>query len=186
MTKINFGCGKFTKPDWVNVDITPLSQVDVVADLNSPLPFGYGTIDEMLLSHIIEHLSYPLKTMQELYRIANPNAKLQIRVPYGSSDDSWEDPTHVRPYFLGSFGYFSQPFYWKADYGYRGDWQTESILLIIDPAFKGKGLDEVMLAVTRFRNVVREMVATLVAIKPIRQPLRELQVSPPIKIDFAA
>jgi hypothetical protein len=32
------------------------------------------------------------------------------------------------------------------------------------------------------RNVVREMVAELVAVKPIREPLQELQVLPSIRI----
>lgn len=31
-------------------------------------------------------------------------------------DDAVEDPTHARQYFLNSFGYFLQPFYWRADY----------------------------------------------------------------------
>jgi SAM-dependent methyltransferase len=67
--------------------------------------------------------------MQELHRIAKPNGKLVIRCPHGASDDAWEDPTHVRAFFARSFGYFSQPFYWLADYGYRGDWQPAKIVL---------------------------------------------------------
>ena len=65
--------------------------------------------------------------MQELWRIAKPNAKMVIRVPHGASDDAWEDPTHVRAYFSNSFGYYSQPYYWRADYGYRGDWLHEKL-----------------------------------------------------------
>jgi hypothetical protein len=48
--------------------------------------------------------------MEELHRIAKPNAKVVFKVPYGSSDRAFEDPTHVRQYFLHSFDYFCQPF----------------------------------------------------------------------------
>ena len=113
--------------------------------------------------------------MAELYRVAKPGAVAVFRTPYGSSDDADEDPTHVRRYFWGSWGYFSQPYYWRADYGYRGDWEVEDVLLTVDAEFNGKQWAEVFRAVQRDRNVVREMVATLRAIKPARAPLRALQ-----------
>lgn len=65
--------------------------------------------------------------MQELHRIAKPGAKANFRLPNGASDDAFEDPTHVKQYFLQSFGYFSQPYYWRSDYGYRGDWKADKI-----------------------------------------------------------
>ena len=96
--------------------------------------------------------------MQELHRIARPGAKAAFHLPYGSSDDASEDPTHVRLYFLNSFGYFSQPFYWRADYGYRGDWEVEDVVLTVDAELAGKSWDEVFRLVQRSRNVVKEMV----------------------------
>jgi hypothetical protein len=42
-----------------------------------------------------------------------------------------------------------------------------------------------MKEVANRRNVVQEMVADLRAVKPIRQPLRELQVPPRIEILLA-
>ena len=76
--------------------------LDVVADLNKckdeKLPLPDDSIDEFLLSHVIAHISTPLDLMQELHRIAKPGAVAKIRVPYGSSDDAFEDPTHVRQY----------------------------------------------------------------------------------------
>jgi len=121
--------------------------------------------------------------MQELHRIAQPGAKAVFHVPYGSSDDALEDPTHVRLCFLQTFGYFSQPFYWRADYGYRGDWETSRIRLIVSKKrFQGKAPQEVMADVMHLRNVVREMIVELVAVKPIRQPKRELQSAPDIEL----
>ena len=83
--------------------------------------------------------------MQELFRIAQPDGKMIIRVPYGSSDDAYEDPTHIRQYFIGSFGYYSQPYYWRADYGYRGDWQAKNITLVVGKRFvEGNNVNQIM------------------------------------------
>ena len=135
------------------------------------------------MSHVIEHLRHPLPLMQELHRIAKPGAIATIRVPHGASDEAWEDPTHVRAYFTGSFGYFSQPYYWRADYGYRGDWQPRRIEFVVDAADLARdGVAGLQGRIQRERNLVREMIVELEAIKPIREPRREQQVAPWIEL----
>jgi len=178
-------------PGWVNLDIAALPGVDVVADIErcaeAGLPFAADAFDGFLMSHVVEHIRNVLPLMTELHRIARPGASLMIRVPFGGSDDAWEDPTHVRPYFLNSFGYFSQPFYWRADYGYRGDWQPERITLRIAAALvDGLTPQAVMEKVQTGRNVVREMVAELVAVKPVRAADAALQRAPRYIIDRIA
>ncbi len=178
--KLNVGCGRDILKDWINLDCISMPGIDIVADIDQckdkPLPFDDNSIDEFLLSHVIEHLHNPLPLMQELYRIATPDAVALIKVPHGSSDDAFEDPTHIRQYFHGSFGYFSQPFYWKADYGYRGDWQAKKIQFLV-PASNNQGLaaDDIFAKVKTLRNQVTEMVVELHAVKPAREPLAELQ-----------
>jgi SAM-dependent methyltransferase len=185
--RLNLGCGRNSIAGWTNVDSMKLPGVDIVADLDrcadTPLPFAADSIDEFLLSHVIEHLRAPLPLMQELWRIAKPGAKVTIHTPYGHSDEAWEDPTHVRPYFLNSFGYFSQPFYFRADYGYRGDWQPEHIVLKVNRAgHDGMTADQVLAKIMTLRNVVREMTAELVAVKPMRAPDGALRRSPRVDI----
>lgn len=133
---------------------------------------------------MLEHVRDQLPMMEELYRIAKPNAVAIVRVPYGSSDDAFEDPTHVRQIFLNSFGYFSQPFYWRADYNYRGDWMVRKITLVVDKANKGLPKEDIMTRVNVLRNTVKEMIAELVAVKPARKPLRELQTQHPIELAY--
>lgn len=167
--RLHLGCGRTILPDWVNLDLQAGPGVDVVADLDRchecPLPFEADTFGEFLASHLFEHLRNPLPFMQELHRIAKPGAQAVFRVPYGSSDDAVEDPTHVRLCFLNTFSFFSQPFYWRADYGYRGDWQTDCIRLkVSSQRYKGKSPQEVMDDVMHLRNVVREMVVEMVAV----------------------
>lgn len=185
--RLHLGCGRTILPGWVNLDLLPGEGVDVTADLDrcgeTPLPFAANTFDEFLASHLFEHLRNPLPFMQELHRIAKPGARAIFRTPYGASDDAHEDPTHVRLCFLNTFGYFSQPFYWRADYGYRGDWQTaRTQLLVSKRRYEGQEPDRIMQDVMQLRNVVQEMIVELVAIKPIRAPRRELQTNSEIQL----
>jgi glycosyltransferase involved in cell wall biosynthesis/SAM-dependent methyltransferase len=190
LTKLHLGCGKTPLPGWINLDCVALPGVDIVADLDQcathPLPFPDNTFDELLARHLLEHIRQPLPMMQELYRIACPNARATFVLPYGSSDDAFEDPTHVRQYFLQSFGYFSQPYYWRADYGYRGDWLTRKIILRVPASnYAGKSRDTILRDVMTLRNIVQEMTVEMIAVKPARQPQKNLQVPPLIEFEFA-
>jgi predicted SAM-dependent methyltransferase len=184
--KLNVGCGRNVREGWINLDSYPLPGVDVVADLENcattPLPLESDSVNEFLLSHVLEHIRNVLPMMQELHRVAMPGATMVVRTPYGSSDDAFEDPTHVRQVFVGSFGYFSQPYYWRADYGYRGDWIAESITLEIALHLRHLPDAEIWDRIHRERNIVVEMIATLRAVKPIREPLRELQHAPAVSL----
>jgi len=177
--RLNLGCGRSPLEGWVNVDLSPLPGIDVVADLDrcrtQALPFADDSVGEFRMTHVLEHIGDTLALMQELHRIAQPGARLTVRSPYGSSDDAHEDPTHRQRFFMNSFGYFSQPVYWRADYGYRGDWEPSSVTLLV-PRAQNQGLaaEVILQKVQQFRNVVLEIVAVLEAVKPIRPPDRAL------------
>jgi SAM-dependent methyltransferase len=175
--KLHLGCGRDIRSGWVNIDSVALPGVDHVIDLDDApvLPFDDDSVTHIEGSHVIEHLHHPLPLMAELWRVAGPGCVAVFRTPYGSSDDADEDPTHVRRVFLQSWDYFAQPNYWRADYGYRGDWQPTVITLRIHPVLNDLSRDEVMAAARFQRNVVREMVARLTAVKPARPPHRDLQ-----------
>lgn len=185
--RLNIGCGRSPMAGWINVDSASLPGVDIVCDLEtvrgSPIPLPDDSVDEFLLSHVIEHIRDSLGLMQELWRLARPGAISAIRCPYGGSDAAWEDQTHVRAYFVGSFGFFSQPHYWRGDYGYRGDWQPEVIRLLVEGR-RLEGLDPAQCyeKVQGGRNLVREMICEMRAVKPARECRRELIVPPRIEI----
>lgn len=187
LKRLNVGCGRNHLPGWINLDSADLKGIDVRFNLErcrqERIPLEDNSIDEFLLSHVIEHIHDSLAVMEELYRLAKPGAKCTIRVPHGASDDAWEDPTHVRAYFPNSFAFFGQPAYWRADYGYRGDWRTDKIQLVVH---RREGQDtspeRIMTDLRTSRNVVAEMVATLTAVKPMRAPRRELHAHPELDI----
>ena len=178
LLRLNVGCGRDIQAGWVNIDHADLPGVDISFDLERcgelRLPFEDDSVGEIRLFHVIEHIHNVLPLMEELYRVASNGCLCTVRVPHGASDDAWTDPTHLRPYFRGSFGYFSQPQYWRADYGYRGDWQPEKILLMVNQKkfghMDGKAL---LYAVSHERNIVHEIITELRAIKPARPQSKE-------------
>lgn len=183
VTRLNLGCGWRGFIDCCNVDISADVQPDVVCDLTQrPWPFQADTFSSVFCSHLLEHIRDPLAFMEELARVCAPGAVAMFKVPYGSSDNAWEDPTHARPYFLDSFGYFSQGAYGGADYGYRGDWTIMKRELLIrgNRGFEQLSNDlETLLGVVMIqRNVVDEMKVIVRNVKPIRIPSMAREASP--------
>lgn len=184
--KLHIGCGLDTKNGWTNLDITPGAGVDIVANLDTDtIPLPDNSVEEILGLHVIEHLHNPLHAMSELYRIAKPDALMTLACPYGSSDDAWEDPTHVRPYFVGSWSVFGQPYYWRADYGYRADWQIETVMLQLDRRIWATvPAEDAAAAIHTQRNIVHQQVAILSAIKPTRARERALLEQPDLRLQL--
>lgn len=82
MKKLNLGCGKFPKENYINIDIDPAAKADIFHDLSIiPYPFENKTFDLIEMSHILEHLPNTLDVMMELHRILKPGARLIIKVP---------------------------------------------------------------------------------------------------------
>lgn len=187
--KVNIGCGHDLRKDWINVDKSPLVGADHVMDVNQDrwMVHNHNKASEIYMSHVLEHLTNPLFVLEQLWCIAKPGALLYVRVPYGSSDNAWEDQTHVRPYFLGSFSYFSQMHYRGADYGYRGDWEIEQINLDVfaDKCDSNEG-ERILDEIKQKRNMVNEMQVLMKAIKPFRDPhsLKDFKSVYPIKLNF--
>lgn len=188
-TRLHLGCGRTILPGWVNVDRAALPGVDLVADLDdcrtTPLPFGPDSVAEFRLDHVLEHIRDSLALFEEMHRVAEPGARAVVRVPHGSSDDASEDPTHVRRLFPGSFLYFAQPAYSRADYGYRGDWQARAVVLAVPRVpHQDMAREEILERVNALRNTVLEMTVVLEAVKPPREPRFELLARPPVFIEL--
>ncbi|MBL6600332.1 MAG: hypothetical protein ISP41_15710 [Alphaproteobacteria bacterium] len=179
-TRLNVGCGNDIREDWVNIDGADLAGIDFTVDLDdcatTRLPLPDDHFEKMEMIHVLEHLRYPLPLMQELWRAAAPGARLFIKVPHAGHDDAWVDPTHVRALTPHTFTYFAQPKYVDMDYGYTGDWRVERCdLIVLRNVFNRIGRDRMPEAVIRDRNVVKEIAVTLIAEKPARPRLKELE-----------
>ena len=176
MTRLNVGAGRNPLPGWTNLDIRPGPGIDLVADIQTDKITG-GWYDEIRMVHVLEHLTRPLDAMQHLWDVASPDATLTVVCPHGASDDAWEDQTHLRPYYPTSFLAFSQPYYHLADYGYQADWQITQCVLTVYRQFE----DNLEYALRHFRNVARNMLITMRAVRPAR-PVTAQQEFPKLQV----
>jgi len=110
---LNLGCGHRKLDGWMNVDADALCAPDAVVDLERvPWPWPDDSVEEVLLSHVLEHLgatvSGYLAIVKELYRVCRDGARVTIVVPHPRHDSFLGDPTHVRAITPESLALFSQ------------------------------------------------------------------------------
>lgn len=119
MLKINLGSGIDKKSGYVNVDWSPLTQPDIVHDLNVyPYPFEANSCELIEAFHVIEHLERPFQTMREFHRMLAPGGRLHIKVPHFSRGMTHAEHEHgfdvtFPLYFNEGFtrsGYYGVPF----------------------------------------------------------------------------
>ena len=63
-------------------DFIPYKGIDVVTDLNMPLPVKDNVCDIIVMSNLIEHIPEPLTLLKESRRILNKGGKVLITVPF--------------------------------------------------------------------------------------------------------
>jgi SAM-dependent methyltransferase len=108
MTKLNFGCGKDIKKDYINADFTSFEGVDKNFDFNIfPYPFSDNEFEEISADNILEHLNDISSVMKELHRISRPGGEVRIIVPYYNCYGAYNDVTHKHYFSHLSF----EPFY---------------------------------------------------------------------------
>ena len=115
---LELGCGFNKRPGAFGVDIIPGSQADLIHDLDTyPYPFMDSCWDRIICLDVLEHVENFVKTVEEIWRIASPNATVEISGPFMSSVHFFTDPTHKRALTSRSFDYFcpDRPLY---RYGY--------------------------------------------------------------------
>jgi SAM-dependent methyltransferase len=99
--RLNLGCGQNKLDGFVNVDRQGAANPDVQHDLECfPWPFADQSVDEVLMSHVLEHLGRDpqvfIGIFRELYRVCKGGALIRIAVPHPRHDYFLGDPTHVR------------------------------------------------------------------------------------------
>ena len=94
-SRLNIGSGRYPVKGFCNIDLSPLPGVDLVLDLDhQPLPFDDASIDFILASDVIEHLSHRDHVWREIDRVLKPGARIEVRAHYGWSN---RDPFHLSP-----------------------------------------------------------------------------------------
>lgn len=106
---LDVGCGtRKAEPGAIGIDVSPRSAADIIWNLDEfPWPLDSNTFDRIHMSHIIEHVSNAMRTMEEVHRVACDRADVFIVTPHFSSHNSYTDPTHLRHLAARSFQYFT-------------------------------------------------------------------------------
>ena len=113
---LDIGCGQKKSLYAIRLDIRPLPKVDIVADLNQPLPVGDGSFDVVFADQVLEHIQNLTGLMGEIHRVLRPGGLLVAHVPYFRSAWAHIDPTHVRCFTASSLDYFVKGTYCHDNY----------------------------------------------------------------------
>jgi len=112
MEKLNLGCGKTHKQNYINLDynrnLNP--KPDIIYDLNKIpwKPFKSNQFREIIASHILEHFPNPLEIFEEMYRISKNEGIIKIRVPHWSHYFAYTDVTHKTFFSINSLRLFDE------------------------------------------------------------------------------
>ncbi len=80
---LNLGCGtQQLDPDFVNIDFVGFPHVDIVADLEKPLPLKSGVADAAICISVLEHLRNPDLLIEETARVLKPGGRFYLSVPF--------------------------------------------------------------------------------------------------------
>lgn len=97
--RLNLGCGAKRLAGYLNVD--RYGNPELKHNLETfPWPWEDNSVVEIKLTHVLEHLGRDfdtyLRIFQEIYRICQGGAIVEITVPHYRHDHFFDDPTHVR------------------------------------------------------------------------------------------
>lgn len=112
---LNIGCGHDYHEGWINLDCHSKGRIEILADLETGLPFKDESVDYVYASHILEHIKTVTDLIQEVHRILKTGGHFEIYVPYGMTPSLY----HVKYFFLNSMDAFI-PFVIPLDRGFDG------------------------------------------------------------------
>jgi SAM-dependent methyltransferase len=115
---LNLGCGRRPISGFTNVDLFDGPGVDMVVDLDQPLPFKTASADLIYADNVFEHLQNYPGILQECRRVLSPHGRLVVDVPYFRSAGAFIDPTHRNFFTLRSMRYFVENTYESDHYAY--------------------------------------------------------------------
>jgi hypothetical protein len=184
--RINLGCGHRKRDGYHNVDKFAGCSPDEVVDLERfPWPWDSDSVEEVVMSHVLEHLGATTDAyfgvFRELYRVCRHGAPVRITVPHPRHDTFLADPTHVRAVTVDGLSMFSRR---RCESWVREgrpntpialmigvDFEIESTSLVLEPIWRNR-LEmkkiteaELLLAIRERSNVVIETTAILRAVK---------------------
>ena len=113
--KLNIGSGPQKLEGYVSIDSIKFNDDIVVCNAGVDVwPYDDNSVDEVLASHFIEHLTNfndkweRVHFFNELYRVLKPEGKCTMILPHWNSCRYYGDPTHKEPLSEFAFYYLSK------------------------------------------------------------------------------
>jgi SAM-dependent methyltransferase len=130
MRALDLGCGRKKLKGAVGIDLSYLDGVDIVSDLERPLPIATESVDIVYADQTFEHVRNLIDLVYEVHRILKPGGRLIAHVPYFRSSWAHVDPTHVRMFTVGTMDYFVSSTAAYKQYRFReGGFAAREVLL---------------------------------------------------------
>src|ERR1700753_2863067 len=97
--RLDLGCCKNRREGFLGVDQRNFEGVDFVTDLNHIWPWEDDSVEEIHMSHCVEHFSGEQRAhiFNEMYRVMQVGAKATIITPSCYSNRAYGDFTHQWP-----------------------------------------------------------------------------------------
>lgn len=111
MVKLDIGSGISKRKGYITIDVVPEVNPDLLLDVESnPLPFDSNSVDEIRAWSVLEHFHDDKKlfVICEFWRVLKSGGILDIAVPLCTTEQAWQDPTHLSHWSRRTFWYFTK------------------------------------------------------------------------------
>lgn len=110
MTRLNLGCGEKKLAGYVNIDVRPSVNPDIVYDIsaNGLGRWNDNSADEIRAFDFLEHIPIgrTIFVIDEIWRTLKPNGKFEHFTPSTDGRGAFQDPTHLSFWNINSWMYF--------------------------------------------------------------------------------
>lgn len=107
--KLNLGCGKVQMVGYINIDIDPSLNPDIILDIgHQPLPFEDNSVDAVRAFDVLEHVNMGCQifVIDEIYRVLKPAGQFEHFTPSTDGRGAFQDPTHRSFWNINSWYYY--------------------------------------------------------------------------------
>jgi predicted SAM-dependent methyltransferase len=101
--RLNWGCGEYPEPGWINSDVKEIPGIDISCDIRDGLPLDGDSLDYAVSIHALPEVPYPdlVPVLRELRRVLKPGGVLRLVLP--------DLDRGIRAYLNGDRDYFLVP-----------------------------------------------------------------------------
>ena|SRR3990167_1390358 len=117
--KLDIGCGEMPTRGYIGMDVRDCGQ-EIVWDARQGIPFPDNSVDEIMTSHFLEHLSDDefVDFLQDVMRVLKHKGELKNRLPHSA---------HPTAFFVGHKSFWNE---WRVDALLRLNEKVQPFLVI--------------------------------------------------------